>query len=215
MKGFKVSLFYCIRDFCDYIPSRYCEQIKWQYFLEFDKYIEGMIVQKNDISWEFVCRGLTDLCESFGLDSPTIVSFEAIRGDIFSFLKFLTQCPPDSVFSKLKDSDIVFPDSFIRSSPQEAIDLAFQASSQGTQNLLKNCIKNLSVKVMVRPNMYLYWMVNILIFVLSLDQVYESNVSSLVTQALASLRIILTQILYLLIVHSNLCLILSVLMRET
>ena len=39
LKGFKVSLFYCIRDFSDYISSRYCEQIKWQYFLEFDKYM--------------------------------------------------------------------------------------------------------------------------------------------------------------------------------
>ena len=182
LKGFKVSLFYCIRDFSDYIPSRYCEQIKWQYFLEFDKYIEGMIVQKNDISWAYVCRGLTSLCESFGLGRPTIVSFESIRGDIFSFLKHLTQCPPDSVFSKLKDSDIVFPDSFIRSSPSsEAIDLAFQANSQGNQKFAQKLYKKLvsegygsSKYVPLKEGKFSD-------FCLFLDQAYESNVSSLVT----------------------------------
>ena len=182
LKGFEVSLFYCIRDFSDYIPSRYCEQIKWQYFLEFDKYIEGMIVQKNDISWEFVCRGLSDLCESFGLHSPVIVSFEAIKGDIPSFLKFLTQCSPDSVFSKLKDSDLVFPDAFIRSSPtREAMELAFQASSQANPKFAQKLYKKLvsegfgsSKYVPLSDGKYSDFRV-------FLDQVYESNVSSLVT----------------------------------
>lgn len=181
-EGHKISLVYCIRDFKDYITSRYCEQIKWQYFLEFDEYIHSLALDFNNISWEFVCKQLYDLCNSFNLNDPLIVSFEEIKKDFSGFLKFLVQVGPDSAFSHFKDSDIDFPESFLRTSPSaETISLAFKTIAtkgpKAAQKLYKKLVidgfgetKYSPLRQQKYSDLCLY-----------LDNVYKSNVTSLVT----------------------------------
>ena len=182
LANIRVSVSYCIRDFRDYIPSRYCEQIKWNHFCEFEKYIGSMFSKRTDISWEFVCRELSDLCESFSLNAPVILSFEAIRDDIPSFLKFLTDCPADAIFNRSKYFDFPFSDSFTRPSPtSEAIDLAFQASHQTNHKFAQKLYKKLVSEGYGSSKYTPLSSEKYSEICTYLDQVYESNIASLIT----------------------------------
>ena len=78
LDNFRVSVFYCIRDFRDYIPSRYCEQIKWSTSANLKIY---RVMLSKKLYFVGIClQRSSDLCESFNL-RPTL-SPEAIRDDV-------------------------------------------------------------------------------------------------------------------------------------
>ena len=181
-EGHKISLVYCIRDIKDYITSRYCEQIKWHHFLEFDEYIQSLALNINNISWEFVCKQLHDLCNSFNLYDPLIVSFEEIKKDFSGFLNFLVHVGPDSAFSYFKDTDIVFPESFLRSSPStEAINLAFKNIAKKGPKTAQKLYKKLVIDGFGETKYSPLKQDKYSDICLYLDNVYKSNVTSLLT----------------------------------
>ncbi len=139
------SIVYCIRDLSDYIASRYCEKIKWGYLARFDDYVEKFYDNSEDATWKYTCEKLQNLCHSFKLKDPVIVSFEDIKDDLSGYLNFLVDCYTGSELNRLEDFDFCLPSSPLRSSPtSEAIDFVFEdlrnISTKSSQNLYKKLV---------------------------------------------------------------------------
>ena len=180
--GHRISLIYCIRDLESYIVSRYCEQIKWAHFLPFEEYIKSLFLEKNSVSWGFVCEQLRELCQSFGLQEPTIVAFEQIKNDFTSFLKYLVHVSSVDSFSPLKGCDLDLPDLFFRSSPStEAIELAFQVMSKNGTKYAQKLYKKLVTDGFGESKFSPLMQEKYAELRLLLDSIYKSNLASLVT----------------------------------
>ena len=80
------------------------------------------------ISWEYICTELSNLCASQDLEEPVIVSYEQIKDDIMSFIRFLVQSPQDITLRDFESFNFLLSESVVRASPsKEAVTLAFQS----------------------------------------------------------------------------------------
>ena len=145
LKGKPVTLVYCIRDIHSYIQSIYCEKIKWTHFEDFESYTKQLMDELKYISWEYICTELSNLCASQDLEEPVIVSYEQIKDDIMSFIRFLVQSPQDITLRDFESFNFLLSESVVRASPsKEAVTLAFQSlrhkNRRSAQNLYKKLV---------------------------------------------------------------------------
>ena len=122
----KVSIFYSIRDYNDFIKSNYCEKIKWRKFSSFDEYTDSLYSDTKSISWCYIFDKLRALQAAFSLKSVNILRFEDFKLDP---LKLACLLSGRNLLTRNNEEDNSSIDSILRrSSPtQESVDLSMNA----------------------------------------------------------------------------------------
>ena len=123
------SLIYCIRNFVDYIPSMYCEYIKWGPFASFKDYTSNLLQNEGSISWSYILDHLLDLAKGLQLKKVLFFSFEDIASDFGEFIGSLIQVDLTETIPDVHANDVNFTH---RSAPsKELIDLTIRLQQKG------------------------------------------------------------------------------------
>jgi hypothetical protein len=74
LQGYEVNVYFCVRDYLDFLPSAYCEYLRHNDFVTFETFLGGVDPQKD--YWVRVVEGITGV---FGSDRTHVWAYEDFR----------------------------------------------------------------------------------------------------------------------------------------
>lgn len=74
LQDYDVNVFICVRGYVDFFPSAYCEYLRHNDFIRFEKFLKGI-----DSKGEYWARVVSDIAAVFGLSNTHVWRYEDFR----------------------------------------------------------------------------------------------------------------------------------------
>jgi len=81
LQGYEVNVYFCVRDYVEFLPSAYCEYLRHNDFMSFEQFLAGL-----DPQAEYWSRVVTDLIGVFGNASAHVWCYEDFRKGVKSVM---------------------------------------------------------------------------------------------------------------------------------